>query len=213
MHDGFDVCQFTPGGTAGRSALAYRAGQPIFAQGDPADSVFYLLEGRVKITVTSEQGKEAVIALLGEGDFFGEGCLLGCIQRPVTAQAMAPTSAVRVEKAEMSRLLHSDPAFAERFTRHLLARNSRFEADLVDHLFHSSEQRLARLLVLLANCRKDDKPAPVPAGITHELLAEMVGTTRPRVSYFMAKFRQLGLIEYDGQLMVQPALWTAFLLN
>src|SRR5208337_2885963 len=151
----------------------------------------YLVRGKVKIAVTSEQGKEAVVGLFGEGDFFGEGCLIGQPVRLATATSMSDTSVMRIEKAEMIRVLHAEPAFAERFTAHLLTRNSRVEADLVDQLFNSSERRLARTLLLLANFGKEGRPEPITTRISQETLAEMVGTTRPRVSFFMNKFRKL----------------------
>ena len=185
---------------------AYGTEQVIFSQGDVADSVFYIVQGRIKIVVTSEQGKEAVVALLGEGDFFGEGCLIGQPLRLATAAAMTEATVIRLDKAEMVRVLHAEPAFAELFTAHLLTRNSRVEADLVDHLFNSSEKRLARTLLLLANFGKEGKPEPIATRISQETLAEMVGTTRPRVSFFMNKFRKLGFIEYNGTLKVHSSL-------
>jgi CRP-like cAMP-binding protein len=207
----FDSSAFMRSADGGRSVHRYRTRQAVFSQGDPADSVFYIVRGRVKIAVASEQGKEAVVALLGPDEFFGEGCLLGRVQRPVSATAMVATTVIRVEKAEMVRLLHAEPAFADRFTEHLLARNNRVEADLVDHLLNSSEKRLARTLLLLANPGPDGAPASVAAPVTHELLAEMVGTTRPRVSHFMSKFRKLGFIEYNGTLKVRASLLSVIL--
>ena len=158
------------------------------------------MRGKIKIVVISEQGKEAVVGLFGEGDFFGEGCLIAQPLRLATATTMTDAAVIRVEKAEMIRVLHAEPAFAEVFTAHLLIRNSRIEADLVDHLFNSSEMRLARTLLLLANFGKEGRPEPITTKISQETLAEMVGTTRPRVSFFMNKFRKLGFIDYNGGL-------------
>jgi CRP-like cAMP-binding protein len=173
-------------------------GQGLFAQGDPADSVFYIQEGQVKVTVLSEQGKEAVVAMLGAGDFCGEGCLGGQQVRMASVVAMTDCVAARMEKAAVIRRLHDDQEFSELFTAHLLARNIRVEADLVDQLFHSSEKRLARLLLILANFGKEGKPETVIPPISQETLAEMIGTTRSRVSFFMNRFRQLGFIDYSG---------------
>jgi CRP-like cAMP-binding protein len=195
----------------GRSLVEYRSEQGIFTQGDPADSVFFIVKGKVKIAVTSEQGKEAVIAVLGEGDFFGEGCLIAQPLRLATAVGMSKTTAMRIEKAEMIRVLHDEPAFAEVFTYHLLTRNSQVEADLVDHLFNSSEKRLARTLLLLANFGKEGRPEPITMKISQEMLAEMVGTTRSRVSFFMNRFRRLGFIEYNGSLKVHSSLVSVLL--
>ena len=192
--------------TRGRTPVEHPARQVIFAQGAAADSVFFIVSGGVKLVVTSEEGKEAVVALLEAGDAFGEGCLAGQPLRLATAIAMAPTAAVRIDKAEMIRALHADAGFAEAFTAYLLARNSRVEADLLDHLFNSSERRLARLLLLLAHFGKDEAPQPIGPRLSQETLAEMIGTTRPRVSHFMNKFRKLGYIEYNGKLKVHPSL-------
>jgi CRP/FNR family cyclic AMP-dependent transcriptional regulator len=161
--------------------------------------------------VTSKQGREAVVAVLGEGDFFGEGCLIAQPLRLATAGSMTDATVMRVEKAEMLRLLHAEPDFAEVFTVHLLTRNSRVEADLADHLFNSSEKRLARALLLLANFGKEGRPEPIIAKISQETLAEMIGTTRPRVSFFMNKFRKLGFIEYNGRLQVHSSLLSVVL--
>jgi CRP/FNR family transcriptional regulator, cyclic AMP receptor protein len=202
----FDPRVFLATVSQGRSRFEYRSERGIFNQGDPADSVFFIVQGKVKIVVTSEQGKEAVIAVLGEGDFFGEGCLVAQPLRLATAIAMSKTTAMRIEKAEMIRVLHDEPAFAEVFTAHLLTRNSQVEADLVDHLFNSSEKRLARTLLLLANFGKEGRPEPITMKISQEMLAEMVGTTRSRVSFFMNRFRRLGFIEYNGSLKVHSSL-------
>jgi CRP/FNR family cyclic AMP-dependent transcriptional regulator len=182
----------------GRTSAEYRKSQVVFAQGDPADAILYIQKGKVKLTVVSDSGKEAVIAILGSGEFLGEGCLAG---RPFylgTATAMADCSVVRLEKSSMIRLLHEEPAFSELFVSYLLSRNIRIEEDLVDQLFNSSEKRLARVLLLLANFGKESIPEPVIAKISQQTLAEMIGTTRSRVSFFMNKFRKLGFIEYNG---------------
>ena len=195
----------------GRTKVEYRSEGIVFSQGDAADSIFYVLQGKIKIVVTSKQGREAVVAVLGEGDFFGEGCLIAQPLRLATAASMTDAAVMRVEKAEMLRLLHAEPDFAEVFTVHLLTRNSRVEADLADHLFNSSEKRLARALLLLANFGKEGRPEPIIAKITQEMLAEMIGTTRPRVSFFMNKFRKLGFIEYNGRLQVHSSLLSVVL--
>ena len=182
----------------GRSICKYRKGQVVFSQGDTADAVFYIQDGKVKKTIVSEQGKEAVIALLGADEFFGEGCLAGQTLRISTVTTMTDCIIVRIEKAAIIRVIHEEPAFAEMFIAHLLGRTIRVEADLVDQLFNSSEKRLARMLLLLANFGKESKPEPIIAKISQETLAEMIGTTRSRVSFFMNKFRDLGFIEYNG---------------
>jgi len=189
-----------------RTTTDYHKSQLIFSQGDPADAIFYLQKGRVKLTVLSKQGKEAVIAILGVGDFFGEGCLAGQPLRMSTATAMSECGIVRLGKASTIRVLHTDPAFSERFLSYLLTRNIRIEEDLVDQLFNSSEKRLARVLLLLANFGKEGKPEPVVPKISQETLAEIVGTTRSRVSFFMNKFRKLGFIRYNGGLEVHSSL-------
>ena len=207
----FDPDVFLAAVSRGRTVAEHRTGQVIFSQGDPADSVFYIVRGKIKIAVISEQGREAVVAMLGEGDFFGEGCLIAQPLRLATAASMTDATVMRFEKAEMIRALHAEPAFAEVFTAHLLTRNSRVEADLVDHLFNSSEKRLARALLLLANFGKEGRPEPITTKISQETLAEMVGTTRPRVSFFMNKFRKLGFIEYNGELKVHNSLLSVVL--
>ncbi len=178
----------------------------LFLQGDPADAVFYLQAGQVKLTVVSPKGKEAVVAILEPDSFFGEACLAGQVVRMETATSMDDATVVRIEKAAMIRLLHEDPAFSELFTSYLLSRNVRIEEDLLDRLFNSSEKRLARALLLLAHFGKEGKPELVIPKISHETLAEMVGTTRSRVSFFMNKFKKLGLIEYHGGLHVHSSL-------
>jgi len=190
----------------GRTIAEYEKNQAIYRQGDRADSVFYLQTGKAKVTVISAQGKEAVIAFLKEGDFFDEGCLDGQIVRLATVAALTPCSSMRIPKAEIVSLIHEQPAFAELFIAHLLSRNSRAEEDLVDQLFNSSEKRLARTLLILANFGKEGPPEPVLAKISQETLAEMIGTTRSRVSAFMNKFRRLGLIDYNGQIEVRRSL-------
>jgi CRP/FNR family cyclic AMP-dependent transcriptional regulator len=184
----------------GRSLAKYRKGQVVFSQGEIGDAVFYIQKGKVKVTVVSEQGKEAVVAILGSDEFFGEGCLAGQVQRMSTVTAMADASIVRLEKAAIVRVIHQEPAFSELFIAHLLGRAIRVEADLVDQLFNSSEKRLARMLLLLANFGKETRPEPIIAKISQETLAEMIGTTRSRVSFFMNKFRKLGFIEYNGSI-------------
>jgi CRP/FNR family cyclic AMP-dependent transcriptional regulator len=190
----------------GRSISKYGKDRTVFAQGEPADAVFYVQKGKVKVTVVSEQGKEAVVAILGTNDFFGEGCLAGQAQRISTVAAMTDSTIVRLDKAAIVRVLHEEPAFSEMFISHLLGRAIRVEADLVDQLFNSSEKRLARLLLLLANFGKEAKPEPVIAKISQETLAEMIGTTRSRVSFFMNKFRKLGFINYNGGIEVHSSL-------
>jgi CRP/FNR family transcriptional regulator, cyclic AMP receptor protein len=182
----------------GRSIGKYRKDQIVFSQGDPADAIFYIQKGKAKVTVVSEQGKEAVVAILGPDDFFGEGCLAGQPRRMATVSTMAEGLFMRLEKASVVRVIHDEPAFSEMFIAHLLARTIRVEEDLVDQLFNSSEKRLARMLLLLANFGKDGRPEPVIAKVSQETLAEMIGTTRSRVSHFMNKFRKLGFIHYDG---------------
>jgi CRP/FNR family cyclic AMP-dependent transcriptional regulator len=184
----------------GRSIGRYRKGQVVFSQGDTGDAVFYVQKGKVKITVVSEQGKEAIVAILGTDDFFGEGCLAGQAQRISTVTAMTDYVVERLERSAIVRLIHEEAAFSEMFIAHLLGRTIRVEADLVDQLFNSSEKRLARMLLLLANFGKDSKPEPIIAKISQETLAEMIGTTRSRVSFFMNKFRELGFIAYNGGL-------------
>jgi len=202
----FDPEVFLSNGGVGTTKSAYEEDNVIFSQGEAADSIFYINNGKVKLTVQSEQGKEAVVAILGPGDFLGEGCLAGQPRRMATAVAMTECLITRVEKAAMIRKLHDDPDFSKKFMSHLLARNIRVEADLVDQLFNSSEKRLARLLLILANFGKDGKPEPVIAKISQETLAEMIGTTRSRVSFFMNRFRKMGLIDYNGHLQIHSSL-------
>ncbi len=207
----FDPKTFLSHVGSGRTQTGYRPNAVVFAQGDPADSVFYLQKGKAKVVVVSKRGKEAVLAILGPGNFFGEGCLTGQPRRMATVKAMTECSIMRVEKQAMVRVLHDEPKFAEMFISYLLGRNIRVEEDLVDQLFNSSEKRLARTLLLLANFGKDEKPEPVVAKISQETLADMIGTTRARVSFFMNKFRRLGFIEYNGNLRVHNSLLSVVL--
>jgi CRP/FNR family transcriptional regulator, cyclic AMP receptor protein len=202
----FDPKVFLDTENSGRTISKYRKGQTLFSQGSPADAVFYIRKGKVKITVVSEQGKEAVVAIQGPDEFCGEGCLTGQARRLGTASAMTECEIMRLEKAAMLRVLHEEPAFSEMFVSHLLARTIRVEEDLVDQLFNSSEKRLARALLLLANFGKDGRPEPVIAKVNQETLAELIGTTRSRVSYFMNKFRKLGFIDYNGHLEIHSSL-------
>ncbi len=190
----------------GRTIGRYRKDQIVFSQGDPADAVFYIQRGKAKVTVVSAQGKEAVVAMLGTDEFFGEACLAGQAQRIATVAAVAESVIMRLEKAAVVRVIQQEPAFSEMFIAHLLGRTIRVEADLVDQLFNSSEKRLARLLLLLANFGKEGKPEPVIAKISQETLAEMIGTTRSRVSFFMNKFRRLGFVHYNGGIEVHSSL-------
>lgn len=207
----FNVKAFLSTVDGGRTVTAYRKNAEIFSQGDPADSVFYIQEGQVKICVISELGKEAVVAIQGKGDFFGEGCLTGQPLRLATAAAMPECVIMRLDKWAIVRVLHNEPKFSEKFVSFLLARNARVEEDLVDQLFNSSEKRLARVLLLMANFGKEGKPVPIIAKISQETLAQIVGTTRSQVSTFMNKFRQLGFIEYNGELQVHNSLLNVIL--
>ncbi|SED77707.1 cAMP-binding domain of CRP or a regulatory subunit of cAMP-dependent protein kinases [Rhizobiales bacterium GAS188] len=194
----FDPQSFLAKVGEGRSIAKYRKDQIVFSQGDPGNAVFYIQKGKVKVTVVSEQGKEAVVAMLGAGEFLGEGCLAAQPLRIATVATMTDSVIMRLEKAAIIRVIHDEPAFSEVFIAHLLARNIRVEEDLIDQLFNSSEKRLARLLLLLANFGKEGKPEPVIAKVSQEMLAEMIGTTRSRVNVFMNKFRKLGFVDYDG---------------
>src|ERR1041384_1787789 len=202
----FDPEAFLAKADVGRTITHYQSGQVIFSQTDPADAVFYLQQGKIKLTVVSNRGKEAVVAILGAGDFFGEGCLAGQQLRMATATAMSACTIMRLEKSAVVRVLHDEPSFAELFVAYLLSRNIRIEEDLVDQLFNSSEKRLARVLLLLANFGKDSKPEPVIAKISQETLAGIIGTTRSRVSFFMNRFRTLGFIDYNGGIQVHSSL-------
>jgi len=202
----FDPKSFLAKVGEGRSIGKYRKDQVLFSQGDLADAVFYIQKGKVKVTVVSEQGKEAVVAMLGPDEFFGEGCLAGQARRIANVAAMTDAVIMRLEKAAVVRVIHQEPAFSEMFIAHLLARAIRVEADLVDQLFNSSEKRLARMLLLLANFGKEGSPEPMIAKISQETLAEMIGTTRSRVSFFMNRFRKLGFIDYNGSIEVHSSL-------
>ena len=191
---------------AGASTSIYNTKQIVYSQGDAADAVFYVRVGKVKVTVVSGYGKEAVVGLLGAGDFCGEGCLAGQDRRMATAATTMECTITRIEKIAMIRALREEPGFGERFMAYLLTRNTRVEEDLVDQLFNSSERRLARQLLVLANFGKDGTPEPITARITQGMLAEMIGATRPRVSFLMNKFRRLGLVDYNGNLTVRSAL-------
>jgi CRP-like cAMP-binding protein len=195
----FDPKSFLAEVGEGRTISQYRKDQIVFSQGEPADAVFYIQKGKVKVTVVSDQGKEAVVAILGAGEFCGEGCLAGQARRIATVRAMTECTIMRLQKTSIVRVLHDEPAFSEMFMSHLLARTIRVEEDLVDQLFNSSEKRLARLLLLLANFGKEGRPEPLIAKISQETLAEMIGTTRSRVSFFMNKFRRLGFLDYNGE--------------
>jgi CRP-like cAMP-binding protein len=207
----FDPREFLSKVGGGRTISTYRKNQRIFSQGEPADCVFYILKGEIKVSVLSEQGREAVVALLGKDEFCGEGCLAGQNRRIATAVAINECEIMRIEKDAIMRLLRNEPAFGELFVAHLLLRTIRVEADLVDQLFNSSEKRLARALLLLANFGKEGKPEPIITKVSQELLAEMIGTTRSRVSFFMNKFRKLGFISYNGKIEVHSSLLSVVL--
>jgi CRP-like cAMP-binding protein len=202
----FDPKMFLAKVGEGKTIANYRKDQIIFSQGEAADAVFYIQHGKVKLTVVSKHGKEAVVAILGPGHFFGEGCLNGHPLRIATTRAMDECMITRLEKATMIAAIHNELEFSELFMSYLLTRNSRIEEDLIDQLFNSSEKRLARLLLLLANFGKEGRPEPIVGKYSQETLAEMIGTTRSRVSFFMNKFRKMGLIEYNGKLEVHNSL-------
>jgi CRP/FNR family cyclic AMP-dependent transcriptional regulator len=207
----FDSKTFLAKTNVGRTISKYRKNQIVFSQGDPADSVFYIRDGKVKVTVISEQGKEAVVVVLGPDEFCGEGCLTGQLRRAATAAAMTECEIMRLEKDAIVHVLHEEPAFSEMFISHLLARTLRVEAELVDQLFNSSEKRLARALLLLANFGKEGRPETIIAKVSQATLAEMIGTTRSRVSHFMNKFRELGFIKYNGTLEVHSSFLSVVL--
>jgi CRP/FNR family cyclic AMP-dependent transcriptional regulator len=202
----FDVASYLETSGVKRKIVAYRKRQTIFSQGDVARSVLYLQSGSVKITVASSSGKEAVIAFLHAGDFFGEGCIAGQPLRIATAVAMTPSSVLEIDKKEMIRVIHEEHDFSDRFVAHMLKRNVRVEEDLVDQLFNSSEKRLARALLLIARYGNEGKPEKIVARVSQGTLAEMIGTTRSRVSFFMNKFRKLGFIRYNGGLHINDSL-------
>src|SRR6266850_2403088 len=209
----FDPKSFLAKVGEGRTVSKYRKDQIVFSQGDPADAVFYVQKGKVKVTVVSDQGKEAVVAILGADEFCGEGCLAGQPRRISTVTAMTECMVMRLEKTGIIRVLRDEPGFSEIFISHLLALTIRVEEDLVDQLFNSSEKRLARLLLLLANFGKEARPEPIIAKISQETLAEMIGTTRSRVSFFMNKFRRLGFVDYNGGIHVHSSLLNVVLLD
>ena len=209
--DMFDPKDFLEKVGAGKEILEFHKNQKVFEQGDVADTVFYIQNGRVKLTVLSEQGKEAVVAILEPLQFFGEGCMNGHKLRISTAMAMEDCVIMSITKSAMITTIHDEPKFSELFMAYLLTRNTRIEEDLIDQLFNSSERRLARLLLLLANFGKEGNPQPITLTISQETLAEMIGTTRSRVSHFMNKFRKLGLISYNGQIEVHSSLMDAVL--
>ena len=209
----FDPVVFLETTAQGRIVAKHRKGQIIFHQGADADAVFYIRAGKVKIAVTSKQGKEAVVAIQGTDEFFGEGCLIGQPKRLATATTMSECETMRVEKAEIVRILQSEPAFSKMFISHILTRNARVEEDIVDQLFNSTEKRLARVLLLMANFGKEGIPQPIVEKISQETLAEMIGTTRSRVSHFMNKFRNLGFIDYNGHLEVHSSLLSVVLAD
>ena len=202
----FDPKTFLAKVGEGKTISTYRKDQIVFSQGQVADAVFYIQQGKVKLTVVSEQGKEAVVAILEPGQFFGEGCLNGHPLRMGSTRAMDECVITRLEKTTMVATIHNEPEFSELFMTYLLTRNGRIEEDLIDQLFNSSEKRLARLLLLLANFGKEGRPEPIVGNFSQETLAEMIGTTRSRVSFFMNKFRKLGFIEYNGKLEVHNSL-------
>ncbi|MGC1906125.1 MAG: Crp/Fnr family transcriptional regulator [Candidatus Acidiferrum sp.] len=207
----FDAEVFLQSVGASRRVEGFRKKQTIFSQGDSADSVMYVQNGSVKLTVVNESGKEAVVAIFGSGDFFGEGGMAGQKLRMATATAVVPTAILIIEKDEMARVLHTEHALSDRFISHILARNIRVEADLVDQLFNSTEKRLARTLLLLARYGEEGQSEKILQKVSQETLAEMIGTTRSRVNMFMTKFRKLGLIEYNGRIKINKSLLTVVL--
>jgi CRP/FNR family transcriptional regulator, cyclic AMP receptor protein len=207
----FDPAVFLATAAEGRTMSTHRDKEIIFNQGGDADAVFYIRKGKIKVTVVSKQGKEAVVAILGIDEFVGEGCLSGQPKRLATAIALTECVTMRVTKKEIQRVLRHEPAFSQMFMSHMLARNIRVEEDLLDQLFNSTEKRLARLLLLLANFGKEGRPEPIIAKISQETLAEMIGATRSRVSHFMNKFRQSGFIDYNGRVEVHSSLLSVVL--
>jgi CRP/FNR family transcriptional regulator, cyclic AMP receptor protein len=207
----FDLQAFLSSAGVSRRVVEFRRKQRIFSQGDPAATVLYVQEGAVRLSVISAAGKEAVVGMMGPGDFFGEGCLAGQSMRMGSATALVPTRLLIVEKKTMVRMLQEQPALADRFIAYVLARNIRIEEDLIDQLFNSSEKRLARALLLLARYGMEGPPRRLRVKVSQEILAEMVGTTRPRVNYFMNKFRKLGFIEYNGGIRINDALLSVVL--
>ena len=209
--NGFDAQVFLQSVGASRRVEEFRKKQAIFSQGDPADSIMYVQKGSVKLTVVNEAGKEAVVAIFGSGDFFGEGGMAGQTVRMGTATAIVPTTVLVIGKDEMMRVLHAEHELSDRFIHYMLARNIRVEADLIDQLFNSTEKRLARTLLLIARYGQEDRPESVLHKVSQEMLAEMIGTTRSRVNMFMNKFRKLGFIEYNGGIKINQSLLTVVL--
>jgi len=207
----FDAQAFLDSAGVARRVVEYRRSRKIYSQGDPATSVMYLQKGRVKLSVVNETGKEAVVAILGPGDFLGEGCLAGQSICVATAITIAPTTVLVIEKVEMIRTLHEEHEFSDRFIAYMLARNIRVEEDLIDQLFNSSEKRLARALLLLARYGAQGHPQKVLPKVSQEMLAEMIGTTRSRVNFFMNKFRKLGFIQYNGEIHINNSLLSVVL--
>src|SRR6202051_4600045 len=202
----FNLGAYLASGGVARKVVEYQRSEKTFSQGDPATDVLYIQKGGIKLSVVNEVGKEAVVAMLGPGDFFGEGCLAGQLVRMGTATAITPTTWLVIEQKEMIRVLHTERAFSDRFMAYMLSRNIRIEEDLVDQLFNSSEKRLARTLLLLAQYNKQDQPQKRLPKVSQETLAEMVGTTRSRVNFFMKKFEKMGFIKYDGGLHIDASL-------
>ena len=207
----FDAQAFLDSAGLARKVVEYRTSERIYSQGELAENVLYIQKGGIKLSVVNEVGKEAVVAMLGPGDFFGEGGMAGQLVRMGTATAITPTTLLVIEKKEMIRVLHAEHAFSDRFMAYMLSRNIRIEQDLVDQLFNSSEKRLARTLLLLAQYGKQDQPQKMVPKISQETLAEMIGTTRGRVNFFMNKFKKLGFIQYDGEIHVNPSLLSVVL--
>ena len=207
----FDAQAFLDSAGVSRKVVEYRRSEKIYSQGDPASGVMYVQKGGVKLSVVNEVGKEAVVAILGPGDFFGEGGMAGQSVRMGTATAITPTTLLVIEKNEMIRVLHAEHALSDRFVSYMLSRNIRIEEDLIDQLFNSSEKRLARTLLLLARYGKEDQPQGLIPKVSQEMLAQMIGTTRTRVNYFMAKFKTLGFIGYEGGLHINPSLLSVLL--
>ncbi len=207
----FYVQAFLDSAGLSRKIVQYRRSEKIFAQGDPATSVLYIQNGGVKLSVVNEVGKEAVVGILGPGDFFGEGCLAGQRICMATATAITPTAILEIEKNEMMRVLHAEHTLSDRFMTYILSRNIRIEEDLIDQLFNSSEKRLARALLLLARYGKESQPQKMLPRVSQQMLAEMIGTTRTRVNFFMNKFRKLGFIHYNGGLEVHNSLLSVVL--
>jgi CRP/FNR family transcriptional regulator, cyclic AMP receptor protein len=207
----FDAQAFLDSAGLARKVVEYRRSERIYSQGEPSENVLYIQKGGIKLSVVNEVGKEAVVAMLGPGDFFGEGCMAGQLVRMGTATAITPTTLLAIERKEMIRVVHAEHAFSDRFVAYMLTRNIRIEQDLIDQLFNSSEKRLARTLLLLARYGKEDKPHSVLPKIPQETLAEMIGTTRSRVNFFMNKFKKMGFIKYNGGLQINSSLLSVVL--